>query len=622
MMLWRSSFLLAALAVTGAAAAPSFRLGIDYIEWGPFTLETATQIAADNAGELYIFTICSPVVDGPPCGTNITKLSADGKTILWQTDLGFTSQLAVGGDGGVYVVEAAEFNLVATKLSADGAGETWRAVIGPNLGSASKCSGLAVDSNGRAFVAVDSLNANGQPAGCAVVRLSAAGAIDATFPGAPQQTYRVAVDPSGADAVVAGVGFARLSQSGTWTAFTPQNPVYAVGLAVDANGDAVLSGQNGASLRSFLERVNPAGATVFSITNAGYGLALDAAGNAYVTGNSGGFLHPVLNTVAPCGSTWLSAYGPDGSLLQTTYAAGASLVAVTPDSTVFVWNSETSATPTQIGPFPQFPNNPIYGSAVLSRLSPHADAQVLPLACVGNAATLGTGPVAPGELVTLVGNGLGPQQGVEPQATLETPYPIEAANVEVTFDGIPAPLLWVQDSQINLVVPWSVTGSGTGSGPTTQVCVTYNNVQTNCLFWPVAQTAPGVFTVDGVHAAAVNQDGTINSATNPAPAGSLVSVWATGLGPITPPQADGTLVGFPLPTDVLQAAVGSITAIGIGGPFTIFTPFVMTYEGPAPYQVAGTSQINFKPASGSIYVEVGSTTSPAFQVYVAGGTSQ
>jgi uncharacterized protein (TIGR03437 family) len=167
-----------------------------------------------------------------------------------------------------------------------------------------------------------------------------------------------------------------------------------------------------------------------------------------------------------------------------------------------------------------------------------------------------------------------------------------------------------------------VTGSGTGSGPTTQVCVTYNNVQTNCLFWPVAQTAPGVFTVDGVHAAAVNQDGTINSANNPAPAGSLVSVWATGLGPITPPQADGTLVGFPLPTDVLQAAVGSITAIGIGGPFTIFTPFVMTYEGPAPYQVAGTSQINFKPASGSIYVEVGSTTSPAFQVYVAGGTSQ
>ena len=190
--------------------------------------------------------------------------------------------------------------------------------------------------------------------------------------------------------------------------------------------------------------------------------------------------------------------------------------------------------------------------------------------------------------------------------------------MEVTFDGIPAPLLWVQDSQINVVVPWSVTGSGTGGGPTTQVCVTYNNVPTNCLGLPVAQTAPGVFTVDGAYAAAVNQDGTTNSASNPAPAGSLVSVWATGLGPITPAQADGTLVGLPLPTDVLQAAVGSISAVGAPPIGTIFIPFVTTYAGPAPYKVAGTSQINFRPGGGAIYVEVGSTTSPAFQVYVAG----
>lgn len=617
MMLWRSSFWLAALAVTGAAAAPSFRLGIDYIEWGPFTLETTTQIAADNAGELYIFTICSPVVNGPPCGTNITKLSADGRTILWQTDLGFTSQLAVGGDGSVYVVEAAEFNLVATKLSADGAGETWRAVLGPNLGSASKCSGLAVDSNGRAFVAVDSLNANGQQTGCAAVRLSAAGPIDATFPGAPQQTYRVAVDPSGADVVVAGAGFARLSQSGTWTAFTPQNLVYAVGLAVDANGDAVLSGQNGTSLDSFLERVNPAGATVFSITTAGYGLALDAAGNAYVTGNSGGFLHPVLNTVAPCGSTWLSAYGKDGSLLQTTYVAGASLVAVTPDSTVFVWNSETSATPTQIGPFPQLPNDPRYGSAVLSRLTPHADAQVLPLACVANAASYGTGPVSAGELVSLGGNGLGPPQGIQLTATPQTPYPTQAGNVEVTFDGIPAPLLWVQDAQINAAVPWEV------AGPTTQVCVTYNNVKTNCLTWPVAQVTPAVFMQDSSYAAALNQDGTPNSAANPAQPNSIVSVFATGLGPISPAQPDGSLIGLPLPVDVLPITLESCTPQPMTG--MCFPPLPSpstTYAGPAQSQIAGVSQISFHASNlGSyLYVTVGSAaaTSNYFHIHVAG----
>jgi len=96
------------------------------------------------------------------------------------------------------------------------------------------------------------------------------------------------------------------------------------------------------------------------------------------------------------------------------------------------------------------------------------------------------------------------------------------------------------------------------AGPTTQVCVTYNNAKTNCLALPVAEAAPGVFTVDGTYAAAVNQDGSVNSAANPAPPNSIVSIYATGLGPINPPQADGSLVGLPLQTalpadDVLDA---------------------------------------------------------------------
>jgi uncharacterized protein (TIGR03437 family) len=216
-----------------------------------------------------------------------------------------------------------------------------------------------------------------------------------------------------------------------------------------------------------------------------------------------------------------------------------------------------------------------------------------------------------------MGNGLGPQQGVAPQATLESPYPIEAAGVEVTFDGTPAPLLWVQDGQINAVAPWSLT-----PGQNTQICASYNSVMTNCLTWGVEQTAPAVFTVDGVHAAAVNQDGTINSASNPAAVGSIVSVWATGLGPITPSQADGTLVGLPLPNNVLPVQVGAQV---VGLKIDFYTPFEMEYAGPAPYLVAGASQINFQVVNyaGSIVVTVGAGTgagvqSPGFQIYVAG----
>jgi uncharacterized protein (TIGR03437 family) len=98
---------------------------------------------------------------------------------------------------------------------------------------------------------------------------------------------------------------------------------------------------------------------------------------------------------------------------------------------------------------------------------------------------------------------------------------------------------------------------------------------------------------DGVHALALNQDRSVNSASNPAAVGSIVSVFATGLGPIAPPLADGTLVGFPLPTNVLPISVG----FTVGNPpfgATISNRFEVTYAGPAPYLVTGTSQINFK----------------------------
>jgi hypothetical protein len=76
-------------------------------------------------------------------------------------------------------------------------------------------------------------------------------------------------------------------------------------------------------------------------------------------------------------------------------------------------------------------------------------------------------------------------------------------------------------------------------------------------------------------------------------------------------------VGFPLPTNTAQVAVQAIAVIFgfFGGGQTIITPFVVTYAGPAPYLVAGTSQINFQVVeyAGTIYVGSGN----GFQIYVA-----
>jgi uncharacterized protein (TIGR03437 family) len=84
----------------------------------------------------------------------------------------------------------------------------------------------------------------------------------------------------------------------------------------------------------------------------------------------------------------------------------------------------------------------------------------------------------------------------------------------------------------------------------TKVCVSYNAVLTNCLIEPVIQAAQDVFTLDGANAAALNQGGTINSAAHPAAAGTAVSIFATGLGPITPPAKDGAVLVPPLPANI------------------------------------------------------------------------
>lgn len=130
----------------------------------------------------------------------------------------------------------------------------------------------------------------------------------------------------------------------------------------------------------------------------------------------------------------------------------------------------------------------------------------------------------------------------------------------------------------------------------------------------MAEASPGVFTVDGNFAAALNEDGTVNSFTNPAKLGSIVSVFATGLGPISPAQADGSLVGLPLPVNTLPVAAQYPC-------FPCETPFAydVLYAGPAPFLIAGASQINFRMTSDIAVLVVktasGSVVSNSFSIF-------
>jgi len=103
----------------------------------------------------------------------------------------------------------------------------------------------------------------------------------------------------------------------------------------------------------------------------------------------------------------------------------------------------------------------------------------------------------------------------------------------------------------------------------------------------VAPSTPGVFAADGSgggQGIIVNQDGTINSADNPAPAGSVITLYATGTGQLDPPGQDGAVVTadlLPRPVLRVSAMVGDQAA-------------PVLYAGGAPGMVEGIVQVNLQ----------------------------
>lgn len=175
--------------------------------------------------------------------------------------------------------------------------------------------------------------------------------------------------------------------------------------------------------------------------------------------------------------------------------------------------------------------------------------------------------VAPGEIIRLFGQNIGPEEGVasDPPSTL-------VGETKVLFDGVPAPLLYVRADQISAIVPYAVS-----SLAATAVEVEYKEAKSEAILLPVQPSVPGVFTVSqSSQAVMVNEDGTANSPANPARKGSVFYFYATGEGQTDPPGVDGKVAQEPFPKPVLPLVVG----IGNMGAEVI-------YGGAAPGLVAG-----------------------------------
>lgn len=226
---------------------------------------------------------------------------------------------------------------------------------------------------------------------------------------------------------------------------------------------------------------------------------------------------------------------------------------------------------------------------------------------VVHSATQLSGTVSPGLIVFIRGSGLGPAQQARFQLDAQGRVPTTVSGVRVTFGGIAAPLLAVQQDAISAIVPWAMAGRA--SAP---LVVEYNGVASASTTLTVADTAPGIFTMSGTgsgQGAILNQDLTLNSSQNPAARGSIGVLYITGDGALTPQGADGEVASpgqTRRPVQSIQLRIGGIVVPASG----------ILYGGSAPGLVLGVGQVNFvipntvtPGAAVTVEVAVGGTTS-------------
>ncbi len=154
---------------------------------------------------------------------------------------------------------------------------------------------------------------------------------------------------------------------------------------------------------------------------------------------------------------------------------------------------------------------------------------------VVNAATFAATPLVPGSLGTVMGSNLA------------------GTHVSVTFDGLPATLLYTSAGQINLQVPLDL-----GSKTSASLVVTVDGAGSSPQTVALAPAWPAIFS-GGV----LNQDNSVNAAGRGAPAGSILQIFTTGV-----PQGA-----------IVTAQVGAHRGL------------VPLYAGPAP-TAPGVQQIN------------------------------
>ncbi len=315
------------------------------------------------------------------------------------------------------------------------------------------------------------------------------------------------------------------------------------------------------------------------------GLALDASGNSWVSGFTQSTDFPGLTAVPTGGLDFALELNRDATALQQ----------------IFPLIPQTLSQPSA---FDSNGNLLLLASAGnLLRLNTAA-AQPAPavFAITNSAIPQAAASIAGGELLTLYGVGLGPSAGIVGAPDSNGRYPLTLGGVSVQLNGsllnVPATLLYVGPNQINLEVPLIE------NSPTIMTISTPTGDLP-----PMAVNVAGSIGVFGV----LNTDGSVNSPTNPAETGSIVSLYVTGLG-VPPSPAHPLQDGF-ISTMAIPAFMGLVE---VTSDFTT-APVPVLYAGTAPGEIDGLDQINVQLPAG-VLNQVLTVSVPGFynSTFIAG----
>lgn len=205
---------------------------------------------------------------------------------------------------------------------------------------------------------------------------------------------------------------------------------------------------------------------------------------------------------------------------------------------------------------------------------------------VVSAADYEEGAVAPGQIISIFGEGIGPK----------TPAVFDGStgqvgaylgDTQVFFDGIGAPLLVASSGQVNAIAPQALAGK-----QFVEMRVTHLGKVSAPILLPAASAAPSLFTVDqsgSGQGAFLNADGSLNGPGNGARRGTIAVLYGTGGGLTVDPPEDGAIVtgeGLPLLEDITVTVNGQ--------------PAEVLWAGSPPGAVYGVLQINIRLPFGGV----------------------